>query len=160
MKHTIISLLFLFVLGCSDSGDSSQVRLSIQGNTQVLRRSLTVEMFAPGWTRRITGGEFGTPDAPNYSQSFVTPSSGTLQVQITVADSTGGYLSSGSVSLDIRGDWRWSIDFVLANKDPFYGCFGCVGHKAVRVAPIFQMTPGDSLFVVWGGNSIKHPVIY
>jgi hypothetical protein len=162
MNHITTSILSLLVAGCSifESEVSSEVRLSIQGNTEVLRRAINLQIAAPGWRKTLSGADFGSPDAPNYSQSFPTPKSGKLQVQFTLTDSLGDHLNSGDISLDIRSDWRWSIDFVLSNQNPFNGCFGCIGYASFPVDSVFQKAAKDSLFVIWGGNSIKHPVVY
>ena len=155
-------IVVLLLSGCSlfESGDSSQVQLSIQGHTDVLRRAMKVELNAPGWSKTLTGLDFGTADAPTYTEPFETPGAGTLQVSILLKDSAGGHLNSGSIALDIRSDWRWGIDFVLSDKNPFYGCFGCTGCKVIVLDSVYRTTPKDSLFIVWGGNSIKHPVVY
>lgn len=162
VSHITRSIFFLLVAGCSifESEDSSEVQLSVQGNVNVLRRAINVQIEAPGWRKTLTGSDFSSPNAPNYSQSFATPNSGTLQVKFTLKDSIGNQLSDGVISLDLRSDWRWSIDFVLSNQDPFYGCFGCIGHSSFPVDPVLQKSAKDSLFIIWGGNSIKHPVIY
>ena len=161
-RRMCMSILSLLVAGCSlfENGDSSQVQLSIQGHTDVLRRAIKVELSAPGWGKTLTGSDFGTADAPTLTEAFETPGAGTLQVLFFLRDSTGGHLNSGSVALDIRPDWRWGIDLVLSDKNPFYGCFGCTGFKVIALDSLYQTTPKDSLFVVWGGNSIKHPVVY
>jgi hypothetical protein len=163
LPMSFMSVLFsLFFACCSffESEDSSQVRLSVQGNTGVLRRVISVSIGAPGWSRSLTGNDFGTPESPIYSQTFDTPTSGDLRISVTLRDSLGGHVNSGTVAVDIRPDWIWQLDIVLDNHNPFNGCFGCIGYKAFGVDSVYQASPGDSLYIVWGGNSIKHPVIY
>jgi hypothetical protein len=160
---TVITLvLSVLIAGCSTfrSGDVSEVQLSIQGNSDVLRRVIHVQLTAPRWTEVLTGADFGYPDSPNHTKPLETPEAGNLQVEVVLKDSTGEHVSSGSITIDIRPDWRWGVDIVLWNENPFYGCFGCVGYKAFYVDSVYRRTPEDSLYVVWGGNWIKHPVIY
>jgi hypothetical protein len=161
-RHVSTLILLLVFVGCFlfESEDSSQARLSIQGNTDVLRRAIFVEIRAPGWSKALTGADFGTSGAPTFTQTFETPKWGELQVQIVLRDSTGRHVNSGFVSLDIRTDWIWGIDIVLDNHNPFNGCFGCTGYRSFHVDSVYQRAPEDSLFILWGGNSIKHPVIY
>lgn len=155
-------ILLLSFAGCfsSEGDDQSQVRLSIQGNTNLLRRSISVTIAAPGWSKELTGRDFGTPEAANYTQTFEIPRSGKLRVDFSLRDSLGGHLNSGSVSVDVHSDWIWDINIVLGNHNPFYSCFGCIGSQSFVLDSVYQRTPSDSLFLVWGGNSIKHPVIY
>jgi hypothetical protein len=162
INHIAPSILLLLVVGCStfESEDSSEMQLSVQRNSEVLRRAINLEIAAPGWRKTLTGADFVAPGAPNHTQPFTTPKSGKLQVQFTLTDSTGDHLSSGVVSLDIRADWRWSVDFVLSSQNPFNGCFGCLGYTSFPLDSVFQKGVRDSLYVIWGGNSIKHPVIY
>jgi hypothetical protein len=156
------SILLLLVVGCStiESEDSSEVQLSLQGNSEILRQAINLDIMTSEWRKVLTGNDFAAPGAPNHTQPFTTPKSGKLQVQFTLTDSTGDHLSSGVVSLDIRVDWRWSVDFVLSSQNPFNGCFGCLGYTSFPVDSVFQKGVKDSLYVIWGGNSIKHPVIY
>ncbi len=162
INHIAPSILLLLVAGCStfESEDSSEMQLSVQGNIEVLRQAINLELAAPGWRKTLTGTDFASPEAANRTQPFATPKSGTLQVQFTLTDSTGDHLSSGAISLDIRSDWRWSVELVLSNQNPLNGCFGCIGYRSFPVDSVFQKAAKDSLYVIWGGNSIKHPVIY
>ena len=165
MAHSmnlLVVILFLFRVGCSPVGnnDQSQIRLRIDGSIQSLRKNLTVQLITPGWQKTLRGSDFGTPEAPTYSQWFETAKSGSIQAIATLKDSTGYHTSSDTVSLDIRSDWVWDVTVVLDNRNPYYGCCGCIGYRTYRVDTVFQRSASDSLFVVWGGNSIKNPVIY
>ncbi len=155
-------MLLLASAGCNltEGDDDSQIRLSIQGNTDLLRRSLSVTIISSGWIQGVTGRDFGTPDAATYTRIFETPHSGNLRVDFRMQDSLGGHQNSGSISLDIRPDWIWDVDFVIGSRNPYYFCFGCLGSRSFALDSVYQSTPSDSLFLVWGGNSIKHPVIY
>lgn len=150
------------VTGCSLFGndDQSRVRLNIDGNIQLLRSTITVQLNTPAWTKTLNGSDFGTPGAPTYTQTFTTATSGDLEAVITLTDRTGSHISSGTITLGLEPDWAWSITIVLDNRNPYYTCFGCMGYKTVETDTVFQRSASDSLFVVWGGNSIKHPVIY
>ena len=161
-KYYLTLFVVSFFIGCSinENDNSSEVLVSIQGNTETLRKVIKVELNANGWNKTLTGADIGTPNLPNYSQSFVTPKSGNIKVKFTLLDSTGLHSNSGNISLPVKSDWRWSVDFVLSNRNPFNSCFGCIGYSSFKVDSVFQKSNEDSLFVVWGGNSIKSPVIY
>jgi hypothetical protein len=160
-KYYLILLFTSFLVGCSlEEDDSSEIQIGIDGNTDILRKSIKVEMKSSSWSKTLNGTEIGTLAAPNFSQSFDIPKSGNVEVKFILSDSTGVQLNSGSVSLAIKSDWRWTVTLSLSNHNPFYMCFGCIGYSSFAVDSVFKKLNGDSLFVVWGGNSIKHPVIY
>lgn len=44
--------------------------------------------------------------------------------------------------------------------DPIRQCFGCFGSVAFDLLPAYRTVDHDSIWVVWGGNSISNPVTY
>jgi hypothetical protein len=52
------------------------------------------------------------------------------------------------------------VDLIHQTTNPDEACFGCVGSQVFPLAPAYRATGRDSLWVVWGGNSISDPVIY
>ncbi len=161
-RHSMkpVVLLCCVVLACTTDANRSRVRLSIDGNIQTLRRALVVQLITPTWQKTILGSDFGTATAPNYIEALETSTYGTIQTIVRLNDPNGVAKNLGAVSLDIRSDWIWDISIVLDERNPFGVCFGCTGFKAFAVDTVFQQSGGDSLFVVWGGNSINHPAIY
>jgi hypothetical protein len=75
-------------------------------------------------------------------------------------ESAGAVLSAGTVTLPRRRDWRWNVTVQSATTDPNLECFGCVGSQAFPLAAEYRAPDRDSIWVVWGGNSISDPVIY
>lgn len=155
-----LSLFFIsIIIGCS-SEDVSELQFSIQGNTSILRKALRVEIASGGWSKTLHGADFGSLDSPVHTKSFVTPTSGSMLIRFTLSDSIRGDVDSGTITLEAKPDWRWSVDFVLSSSNPFNSCFGCLAYSAFPVDSVFQISNQDSLFIIWGGNSIKNPVIY
>lgn len=94
------------------------------------------------------------------SGEFQTPTSGTARVMFSVVLPDGREVASGDASVAARGDWAWGFDLFAATTDPRRMCFGCVASKSFAL-PVDLRTDGrDSLWLVWGGNTIKHPRIY
>lgn len=102
-----------------------------------------------------TTGELATP-------IIETATDGKLTVEFQLLDSeTEQKISEGDFKLDLKEDWRYSF-YILsdsAEADPTEGCFGCGGYFSFAYS-IDNSSSEDSLYVVWGGNSISNPVEY
>ncbi len=161
-RNAALLLLLSALAACSlhDDEEAARVRVSVNGNAALVRRAFTVTIGGIGWSRKITGADLGAPDLPNYTPPFPTPTSGTLQVDVVLRDSTGGHFTHTSIVLDLRPDWIWEVDLVVGRVNPFETCFGCSGTKSCALDSVYQEVPGDSLYIVWGGTSISHPVVY
>jgi hypothetical protein len=94
------------------------------------------------------------------SGDFTTPRSGTARVAFTVVLADGREVASGDASVPLRGDWVWDFDLFAATTDPRQVCFGCTGSKSFAIPTDLRAEGRDSLWLVWGGNSIKHPRVY
>ena len=75
-------------------------------------------------------------------------------------ESAGTVISTGTVSLPRKSDWRWGVTISAATTNPGEGCFGCFGSQSFPLAEAFRAPGQDSIWVVWGGNSIDDPGIY
>jgi hypothetical protein len=107
----------------------------------------------------LDGSDFRTDyDSPSVPRTapFDTQGHGTLsgQVWLVAGHDT---MATGTFDVPLREDWRWGVDIFVADSNPMRYCFGCFGSRSFKAAP---SAPGDSLFLVWGGNSISNPVIY
>ena len=102
-----------------------------------------------------------SPAAPSSwrSREFDTPTTGRLVVRYELRGSNG-VASSGETSLDLHGDWRWSVDVRIDSMDPARTCWGCNGSQSFPLAAELRRTAADSVWMVWAGNSISHPVAY
>jgi hypothetical protein len=94
------------------------------------------------------------------SPDLVTATHGTLRFTYALTTSSGDTVSEGTLVLPLRSDWRWGIDVIPDSINPIQQCFGCEGSRSFALAPGFQGPRVDSIFVLWGGNSIKNPVVY
>lgn len=103
----------------------------------------------------------------------VTPANGTLstpeeEIGLSGPDlevgfrleNAGALLSTGTVLLPRRRDWRWHVTVEAATTNPQLECFGCLGSQVFPLNAGFQSPGRDSIWVVWGGNSISDPVTY
>jgi hypothetical protein len=82
-------------------------------------------------------------------------------VQYQFKDSNGALVSGGRIALDLRKDWGWGIDIYHTDRNPYHMCMGCFGYESFPILGSAYLTgDGDSVFVIWGGNSISNPVEY
>ena len=141
-------------------GGESRIQFGIQGDVDVLRPLLEVTATSGDWSITLTGEEIGTAESPTHSRELETPGSGELVVEAVLRRPGEPALAEGSIELEIREDWVWGVSIALTDENPTHMCFGCMGHEAFPIPMGLTDEPGDSLFIVWGGNSISDPVVY
>ena len=120
---------------------------------------VTVRDGGQSWQWR--GADFrSTPDlGMPHSGHHETRTHGTMDVAFALVHQADT-ITSGQVSIPLRIGWRWRVDFMNATSDPIQLCFGCFGSVAFALPPAYRTVGRDSLWVVWGGNSRRHPVTY
>jgi hypothetical protein len=111
------------------------------------------------WSVSFPIGQGGGP-TPQRSKDFDTPKSGTAQVSFSIMLADGRDVANGAISLPLRDDWVWSVELQTRTVDPRQGCFGCIGSKSFPLPQELRTQGADSVWLVWGGNSIEHPVVY
>ena len=161
MKIVALALFMMCVLsfGCSEKRALAQVRFF---NDSLLTKdmiAITVDDGQSLW-------RFG-PSALNlYAGAWAIPeletrNEGTLLVKYRFRDPDGVVVSEGQVTVGLRRDWRWGIDIFHTGRNPYRWCMGCFGYKSFPILNSAYMTSDtDSVFVIWGGNSISNPVEY
>ncbi len=165
MRSYRFALLFLGLLSaCSFLTDEAKVRFVYQpGMNSYITANMFIISASDGRTTwEVDGSDFATADgweAP-HTPYYNTRRSSTLTIDFALNGPQGELISEGIVSLPLRSDWAWSIDFHPAAVNPYEFCFGCSGYRAFSLAEAYRDTVTDSLYVIWGGNSIKNPVIY
>ena len=155
-------LIVLPLLALSACGDDARISITSSLDSPLSTEMLTVSVRDVNRLIRFTGADFRT-DADHSNPT--TPEVGTatsgpdLELSYTL-ESAGAILSSGTFTIPRRSDWRWNVSFWAATTNPMESCFGCFGFATFPLAETAR-TPGrDSIWVVWGGNSISDPVIY
>jgi hypothetical protein len=121
--------------------------------------TITVKDGTRSWT--WTGRDFatGTEDGVPATPAMHTGTSGDALVTFEVRNGED-VLSSGALTLPLQDDWEWTLDFAARTTDPRMNCLGCQGAEAFPIAEPFRTAPRDSLWLVWGGNSLSNPVLY
>jgi hypothetical protein len=91
---------------------------------------------------------------------FPTRQSGTLRIVLKIYDDDRETGTVGTLELPLKNDWFWGVDVSFQENNPIDVCFGCFGSKEYELDPVLGYDDNQRLFIVWGGNSIKNPVLY
>lgn len=151
----------LTVLGCGGDnargGDEARVFVRYYQVPTLPRNMLTVVLSEARGSRTLRGADIGgqTPEV----REFPTGLSGTLRVAFRFAQGIST-ASEGSLDVTLQPDWIYGFDIFVDSLNPTRSCFGCQGSRAFPLAPEYRRSPRDSVWLVWGGNSIKNPAVY
>ena len=154
-------LLPLALASCSllgGGGAEVEVRYTFRtpGAADGLAFSATVD--AGGRTRTLTRDDFEPVGDRQFDAAPLMVGDGPSRVTCSVA--RGGAEGAVSVDIDVEDRFLYRVSCAVAPQDPIRLCFGCRGSEAAPLDPALGLPAGDSLFVVWGGDSIDHPVDY
>ncbi|HJQ52316.1 MAG TPA: hypothetical protein VJ825_00620 [Gemmatimonadaceae bacterium] len=156
-----VAIIGAFCLAGCTSGEA-KIRVDAWLPAPLSPAMLTVNVSDGRSSRTLTGGDFQLVGGFQYhGPTIETSNQGTLKIDyVLVPVGSTVPVSSGSVELPLRPDWSYGVTIRPDSADPRRFCFGCQGAKAFPLAPAFRISQTDSIYVVWGGNSIRHPVIY
>jgi hypothetical protein len=146
--------------GCSSSNDA-RVTIGAWLPAPLALGMLSVRVDDGRSVWKLTAADFHLVGGTQYSgPTLQTANDGTLTVSYTLVPAAAAAVSAGAIELPLRKDWGYSVDIRPDTADPRRLCFGCAGSKGFPLAPEFRTLLADSVYVVWGGNSISHPVTY
>jgi len=83
-----------------------------------------------------------------------------VDVRFMLVDPKAGQICSGQVSLPLAIDHMYEVIFMNQAEDPSLAWWGIAGSKSFPLPPAHRRTEFDSLWIMWGGNSISNPVMY
>jgi hypothetical protein len=143
------------------SPDEAKVSVEFWETAGLPHTMLRVTVSDPWRQTTFDAGDFRRVDASTQylSPTIATAKSGTLTVRYELRDAAG-VASAGDVQLPLRSDWVYNVSIRPDTSDRLRLCFGCAGYRAFAIDARYQSPQADSVYVVWGGNSIKHPVVY
>lgn len=151
--------LAMVALGTTTAACGSDAAVSVRyRDAALVPRELVTVWLEDGESFRVLRGEaLGSNQAA--PREFATATRGTLRLHFRIATASV-VASEGAIAVPLRSDWRYSFDVVVDSLDPKQTCFGCQGSRAFPLAAAYRRVPQDSVWIVWGGNSISHPVVY
>jgi hypothetical protein len=152
--RSLLPVIVLVLASCKkeESRISAVARLDPPLTVRML--TLAVRDDREGWTWR--GSDFHSslewPMPTTPERDIGTRGNVEVAFRLEVAGTT---LSEGRVTLPLRPDWRWSVQVISATSDPAEACSGCFGSKAFPLEPAYRGPDRDSVWLLWGGNSIS-----
>jgi hypothetical protein len=156
MRQRLAGLLLVVATACSS--DEARVAVQYVPRAPFAALAPAIVVTAPGIHRTLTTSEIGLASGA-LPREISTPTAGRLDVQFSLLDGATT-ASSGAVHVDLRPDWTWGFNIVIDSVSPLRTCFGCSGGQSFPLSAAYRRVPADSVWVTWGGNSIKHPVVY
>jgi hypothetical protein len=184
VKRIIIGLITLFLFAASCEGwravpvetavDQGQKPVAVSGANEqsvislakvcfvkdsLISRSMVHIVLSDGKSNwRFEGDDLNS--APYWSTPEVqTLMSGTLTMDFSIETADGAIVSQGRMSWPLEPDRRLSI--YLNRGAHAHRCWGCSGSQSFPIVNAkYNASRHDAIFVVWGGNSISHPVHY
>jgi hypothetical protein len=151
-------LLALVLISCNneDSKISAVARLDPPLAVRMLTMTLRDDNREWSWrgTDFHSSLEWPTPTTTERD----TRTRGEIEISFRL-EAAGTTVSEGRVALPLRADWRWGVQVVSATSDPAKACFGCSGSRAFPLAPEYRGPDRDSVWLLWGGNSIREPAV-
>jgi hypothetical protein len=161
VAHRLAPLLALLIapIGC---GNDARISISADIAPPLSLNMLTVTLRDRDRLLTWHGTDFRSrPEnaTPSTGDQDIFTSGPDLALNYQL-ESGGEVLSSGSLSLPRRSDWRWGVTIWARTTDPLEGCFGCFDSAAFPLEQAFRAVDRDSVWLLWGGNSISDPAIY
>lgn len=138
-------------------GEEAQISAAYRSDA-IVPRAYTSVTITDGRRRHLFQGAALLP-VDGKDRPRPTATSGEATVDIVMRDATGA-IATGRVPLVLKPDWIWGVELHIDSANPARYCFGCIGSQAFRLRDGVGRTVRDSLWVTWGGNSIRNPVVY
>lgn len=157
-------IVSLFLISPAQDDKEAQVLFRFQDISRVHTPDMNLSIvFKDDESKnKISGRVNSSADTAGIypTSRYPTASAGSLMVHFTLLAPTDDTISTGDAAIPLKPDWTWEITCYVAPYNPIYGCWGCFGSSAFAMDSAYQDTIADSVFIVWGGNSISNPVIY
>lgn len=155
-------LLIMSISGCSlfnDQKEIAQVKFRLENSSESEEQiPVVIDFVSEENSKTISSSDFSTK---NLSMGpFRVSTYGKLSVSAQLVNPKKEPVVTNTIELPLHSDLEYSITVSIGNSNPINTCFGCVGSKPVSLESILNFATTDSLYIVWGKNSIKNPVYF
>lgn len=161
MKYVILFLI-VSISGCSlinDKTNIAQVKFRLENTSENEEQiPVIIDFVSHEYFKTITSSDF--PDENSSIGPFRVSTSGKLAITARLINSEQEPVVTNVIKLPLHSDLQYSITVYIGSYNPMETCFGCQGSKAVSLDSILNFFATDSLYIVWGSNSIENPVQY
>jgi hypothetical protein len=159
LRTPALLLVALVLCAC---GDEARVKIGFHEHGGLTISMLRVSISDGFHRYELQPADFNSngENQPYRSPDLPTRTKGTLRFTYALVEPSGETVSGGTVDLPLRRDWRYDIDILTDSTDPTHYCLGCGGSQPFALSPEYRLQPLDSVYVIWGGNYISHPVMY
>jgi hypothetical protein len=152
--HGLTLLLVIGAFGCAEESSLEiRARASLTDSAEIAGIRLQVD------GRTIEASSFSTRESGPPAVSMEVPSSGTLTVYVQLIQD-GETVAEGNAAWGMREGYEWGLDLFRQVDDPSDTCFGCSGHLQIEIVPGAQNTPGESIWLAWGGVEKGSGIVY
>lgn len=166
MKSVMIFICIMFLSGCGifETEEESIIKFGVRKNEMLKNDKISIGVIGNANPLSIKG-ELNNNAAIGSlaweSENYRTANSGSVIIKFEIKTELNKLISKGEISIPLKKDWAWSVEISHSNSDPLIGCFGCVESKSFPILESeYISNNADSIFIVYGGNSISNPVIY
>ena len=166
MKKIIFLTFIVFLAGCEifETEDESTIKFGTIKNQVLNKGTISIVAFDNSEKWNFSGkidSNYANGSYSWESQNYGTSTNGNVIILFEIKDDANSIISRGEFSIPLKEDWAWTVDISHSSLDPMVGCFGCFGSKSFSILDsAYINNDNDSIFVVYGGNSISNPVIY
>ena len=156
----------MFLTGCGifETEEESIIKFGVRKNEVLKNDKISVVITGNANPFSINGKLNNNAAIGSFaweSEKYQTANSGTVMMKFELKTELNKLISKGEISIPLKKDWIWSVDVHHSSMNPMLVCFGCFGSKSFPILDsAYINNDTDSIFVVYGGNSISNPEIY
>lgn len=153
-RWSLTLLLAALLSGC---GGEARMTVDLPPEDRLPGLSLRVE--DRDGTRRFTRADLAPRDGGLTTGAFEVAEEGSIRIRIRLEDE-GATVADGSLELQAREAFRWTVVFLYDTSDPTADCFGCLGSVSIPVAEGYRTAPDEALWGYWAGRREDSDVVF
>lgn len=154
--RVLLVVLALGGAGCFGTRDETRVSATYRDDRVIPRSQATITLTDGRHRYVLTGTAL---DATDGESSRPLNSAGELDVLVALVDARGP-IATGRFATPLAPDRIYGIDIRIDSVNPQRFCFGCVASFPFPLRSDRGRSARDSMWVTYGYNSIRNPVVF